>query len=232
MFPILSIYSSNLDQVSPRDVISSAALVVVITSALFWLVGAVMSSTYKTALLAGFGVLLFFSYGAATLALIQVLGSGQYDHVLLPAFTIAFGVVAVLVHRMKSDREALSPKFMVVLGAMLLIPVGKIAIKSVQTLILVTAGLFGTTTDEAAKNTSATIQSQELTGLAAPPDVYYIILDAYGRQDLLQEIYHFDNSPFLSELRKTWFLDWHAEPIELRSNPIVAVFVAQYGLLR
>ncbi len=32
------------------------------------------------------------------------------------------------------------------------------------------------------------------------PDVYYIILDGYARQDVLNELYHYDNSGFINEL--------------------------------
>lgn len=37
------------------------------------------------------------------------------------------------------------------------------------------------------------------------PDIYYIILDGYGRQDILQELYEFDNSSFLNELATRGF---------------------------
>jgi hypothetical protein len=37
------------------------------------------------------------------------------------------------------------------------------------------------------------------------PDIYYIILDAYGRQDILQALYDFDNSDFLEALRARGF---------------------------
>jgi hypothetical protein len=37
------------------------------------------------------------------------------------------------------------------------------------------------------------------------PDIYYIILDAYGRADILQELYGFDNTPFLDTLREQGF---------------------------
>jgi len=37
------------------------------------------------------------------------------------------------------------------------------------------------------------------------PDVYYIILDAYGRKDVLQELYEFDNSMFIDSLRNRGF---------------------------
>jgi hypothetical protein len=42
---------------------------------------------------------------------------------------------------------------------------------------------------------TAIIESQDTR-----PDIYYIILDAYGRQDILEAFYEFDNSSFLNEL--------------------------------
>jgi hypothetical protein len=41
---------------------------------------------------------------------------------------------------------------------------------------------------------------------AATPDVYYIILDGYGRADMLQSLYGFDNSAFLAALEARGFV--------------------------
>lgn len=48
---------------------------------------------------------------------------------------------------------------------------------------------------------------RRVLGPAAPdsPDIYYIILDAYGRADRLMQFYHYDNSQFISELEKRGF---------------------------
>lgn len=37
------------------------------------------------------------------------------------------------------------------------------------------------------------------------PDIYLIILDAYGRQDFLQEVYEYDNSGFINDLKERGF---------------------------
>jgi hypothetical protein len=37
------------------------------------------------------------------------------------------------------------------------------------------------------------------------PDIYYIVLDGYGRQDILQALYEFDNSSFLQDLAARGF---------------------------
>lgn len=41
---------------------------------------------------------------------------------------------------------------------------------------------------------------------AERPDVYYIIFDRYARQDMLQSVYGYDNSSFLTELEKRGFV--------------------------
>lgn len=38
-----------------------------------------------------------------------------------------------------------------------------------------------------------------------PPDIYYIILDGYGRDDVLTELYQHDNRPFTNYLRESGF---------------------------
>lgn len=38
------------------------------------------------------------------------------------------------------------------------------------------------------------------------PDIYYIIMDGYGRADVLDELYDFDNSPFLTRLSELGFV--------------------------
>jgi hypothetical protein len=45
----------------------------------------------------------------------------------------------------------------------------------------------------------------QLTSEAGTPDIYYIILDGYGRADILNELYGFDNSEFLSALEDRGF---------------------------
>jgi len=40
---------------------------------------------------------------------------------------------------------------------------------------------------------------------STPPDIYLIILDAYGREDFLREFFGFDNSAFISSLRERGF---------------------------
>ncbi len=54
---------------------------------------------------------------------------------------------------------------------------------------------------------SESFQPREIsfTKPSSPPDIYYIILDGYGRQDVLEQVYGFNNEEFLSFLRSRGF---------------------------
>jgi len=54
---------------------------------------------------------------------------------------------------------------------------------------------------QAAQNT----QTLDLKAGNEPPDIYYIILDGYGRADVLKNEYGYDNSDFLNALRNLGF---------------------------
>lgn len=60
----------------------------------------------------------------------------------------------------------------------------------------------------------------ELTPRDENPDIYYIILDGYGREDILDELYDFDNSGFITELKTRNFII----PAQSRSNYPKTIF--------
>jgi hypothetical protein len=51
----------------------------------------------------------------------------------------------------------------------------------------------------------ATVQSLHIPTGKKPPDIYYLILDSYGRSDLLKSNLQYDNSIFISDLEKMGF---------------------------
>jgi hypothetical protein len=55
------------------------------------------------------------------------------------------------------------------------------------------------------RDPTAGVPQNASISLPVKPDVYYIILDGYGRQDVLQQYYNFDNSGYLQNLRDMGF---------------------------
>lgn len=47
--------------------------------------------------------------------------------------------------------------------------------------------------------------SVSISSSQARPDIYYIILDGYARNDILHDVYDFDNTPFTTELTRRGF---------------------------
>ena len=68
-------------------------------------------------------------------------------------------------------------------------------------------GLFVKLSQEGAFTSSSQepVIVNRTTGDQERPDIYYIILDAYGREDILQELYQFDNSPLVKGLQSRGF---------------------------
>ncbi len=66
--------------------------------------------------------------------------------------------------------------------------------------------LFEISTHPAASGyQNSTLPAANVDRQAGQPDVYLIILDAYGREDFLREIYGFDNHEFIDYLKKKGF---------------------------
>ena len=75
------------------------------------------------------------------------------------------------------------------------IPLGQCLVFGVRTL-----PVFAKTPQEASD-----ITGLQLAEGQTPPDIYWIILDAYTRGDILQHEFDFDNTPFLNSLQQMGF---------------------------
>lgn len=60
------------------------------------------------------------------------------------------------------------------------------------------------------KNTREVVNSRRYVDLnprvATKPDVYYIVLDGYGREDMLRQLFKIDNSEFITHLQEKGFI--------------------------
>src|SRR5215211_37104 len=65
--------------------------------------------------------------------------------------------------------------------------------------------LFATNTHSETTAISELTNDISLQNRRTNPDIYVIILDGYGRQDVLQDVYNVDNSEFISQLEKLGF---------------------------
>lgn len=178
-FPILSLYSANLGIFSVSDLWVPLATVIGLVGAAWVLMGLALRDAARGAV------------GASVLA-VCVTAYSVFGHV---SSGMLFMFLWLLVSVAASVFVALKWKGTAplnVLGCFLILAsTGSIAFRTFKATFSTRAGRLPIL------GSMATADS---------PDVYYIILDGYGRHDALQQFIDYSNSDFLDALRKRGFL--------------------------
>ena len=194
VYPGLALLAHNRTQLEPRDALRSLLISLAAALIAWGLLSRILGDGRRAAFLTSLGLLLFFTYGhvyylaRGVPALSSSLGRHRYL-VLLWAAVLAAGV---WVSRRVRDTRGLH-------GALNWVAAGALAIPVVQLIVPWLASELQPPT--------ATPQNGLISGAPTSdlPDIYYIILDAYAREDVLRELYDYDNSPFLDALRSDGF---------------------------
>ncbi len=198
VFPILSFFLSNSQELSLKFVqgllVYSVTTVALATLILFFII----KDKHKASVIVSLIVFIFFSYGRLSRALDKkffvplpggvVLGP---DKVLLPVIFVLFVLLAFKILRSKM----LFSKVVSFLIISLVVLVGYLSVAIVAN------------ESRKIKNEGKQTENQVLTTESKKdgPDIYYIVLDGYARNDILQEIYGYDNSKFVDSLKKMGF---------------------------
>ena len=195
-FP-LSIISQNLREIDLRTIPRSLLAVTMVVLVLLLLLCLVLKSWHKSALLTTLLVFGFFLYGLAYSLFKQptVLGGLLGRHrVLLPLFLLLMAFFTWQVIRSKST-FANSFALLNLLGIFLCL------------MTLTSFASFWSRQKPLVVASPPTNQPNPASSSANQllPDVYFIVLDAYDRQDYLVKNFSFDNSVFIGELRRMGF---------------------------
>ena len=193
-FAVLSLFASNFDELEPGDLarplLISLGAGAALTAACQWL----WRDRRRGSLVASGTLIAFFSYGhfLAGLSGIQIAGRNLGHH------RFALGVVGLawlgwILWTFRRQRPVLG-QFLQGAAVLAVLVSGtgllwrwRAAEMPLRPAILTTAGGAGQ------------------LDVGALPDIYYIVLDGYGRQDILSRYYHYDNSPFLTKLGELGF---------------------------
>ena len=207
-YPALHLYAANVDQVALKDLLLAVAVLVPVALAANLALGLLLRDSRRGALALTATIAAFFSYGSVLTA-VQGLSFGGLailGHTTL-LLVYAVALIAVIIPLFFLRTRAL--------GVLTLI----LDVCSTSLVILAVAaavwtGLHGLGGREASRSEAK--GSDESTAppggprdgredAHASPDIYYIILDGYARDDTLRDHYGFDNSPFLDWLASRGF---------------------------
>jgi hypothetical protein len=206
-YPVLYLATANPGQASWATVGGAMLAAILIAMVVYALLRAVARSATSAGVATVLLVVMFFSYGQVvswidTLMVALRLGDHQTPNILdsAPGARRAIALVwaalgllgAWLIARAAWADKAELRKAMTFAALLLL------AFAAVSTL------RQPDTSRVQAENVAARGPAGQASG-ATDPDVYFIVLDGYARQDVLAKYYRFDNSPFLDGLRKRGF---------------------------
>ena len=210
-FPIIAVYSVNIGLIQLEQFIFPTLIIVGGAFLFFLCLKYVLKNAKKAALIVTLAFIIFFSFGHVYNMLNQVsigdtdLGSNR---TLLPIFVISFGIGSFLIVRTKRTLDnatsivnTISVVFITVIIAM----VGIEAFGCDECLIQQTysLGIFSNQIMDSTlyfeEHSFSVSESDSL------PNVYYIILDGYPRNDVLKKHLDFDNSEFIDFLKQREF---------------------------
>jgi hypothetical protein len=190
-YPVLALLATNVGQVKVTSGWRPLVISILLSGLLFLLLRWILKDIYRAAFLTTLWMALFFSYGHIYLMLTEKWEKIKFDPYLL----VAWLLLAVLFYIW-----AARPRF-TFRAAVLALNVVSLGLV-ITSLVQVSSGIQkGNGHYVAAKNAPV----EKLTRPQNPPDVYYFILDMYGRDDLLKQAYGYDNSGFIKGLEERGF---------------------------
>ncbi len=190
-YPVLALLAHNIDWLRPTSGLRALLISVIVAWLLLIVLARVLHDWARAGILVSLLVILFFSYGQLYESLRHALGLDLVRHRYLAPLYLAAAVALIwwIVKRLRRPESATSVLNMMAL-AVLAFPLFSLA--------------RWATSDLSADRPAAQAATLKLPP-GQPPDVYFLVVDAYARQDTLSKVYGLDNTPFLNFLRDHGF---------------------------
>lgn len=198
IYPVVALLAHNVDQVSIMEVVRSLVVSLLMAVILLLVLRFMLKDWERASLACTLILILFSSYGHLYdfLRQVNVLGLQLGRHrYLAPLWFVILGFGVWWIVRRLRNPSMLTATLNAVVVIALIIPISQIVSFQVR---LYSAQLRG-------KRLSGNDCELSLTENQVAPDIYYIILDGYPREDVLQEVYGYDNKDFIDTLTQMGF---------------------------
>ncbi len=196
LYPVLALYVFNRNETVVTAISRAFITSLIITAVIIALFLLIFRSWQRAAAPASLTLLLFYSYGHVYDLLQNVRLFGEAlgrDRVLVPLWILLFLAGQILL--LRSKKVTLDKALNVVSLFLMLFVFAQILMSLIQ---------FGDIEAKSPVEPVAAQSNPPSTGTAGR-DVYYILVDAHSRQDLLQEKLDLDNSNFIAGLKSLGF---------------------------
>jgi Flp pilus assembly protein protease CpaA len=209
VLPVLCAYSSLVAYLLPEELVLPLVVSLALAIVVLLLSYACLRNWCRAGIVTSALVLMNFSFDAMAAPANRLLSSFALPHddrVYLVPFTLLIFTIIYFLLKANSDYKAAT------------------SCLNIMSVLLVTGNAFyiawheykiGLTMSKIYQNDDKELAAidlkpvQHLSNSSSSndsPDIYYFILDAFGRSDTLKEIYDFDNSSFIDGLKKRGFV--------------------------
>jgi hypothetical protein len=192
VYPVLALFTTNTGEIQPNAVVRPLLASVLFGVFLFFIVWLFVRQAHKAAFLTTLWLSLFFTFGHAYIYIDGKFPKSNYTLWLAIGWIILFALALVWATRPKLTFISSTSTLNTVALALLVMSVGQISLG------------VGPRSAHALGADNAPVDPN-LVAPANPPDVYYFILDSYGRDDVLDLAYDYDNTEFLNALKERGF---------------------------
>ena len=205
LFPVVFLYAHNMKELAVGATVRSLIVVPVAAVLLCLVLRAVLRRPGKAAIITSFFLIAFFSYGRVHEGLFHLTTERGASFVtrnvfLMPVWGAVFLVASYFVFRTRKELVNLTRVLNGVSACLVCLSLLNIGLYTVRTW-----GPRGDSGGGLSGESSGELSGVKVGDPAELPNIYYIILDAYARDDVLKEIYEFDNSEFTDYLRDRGF---------------------------
>ena len=195
VYPAVQFLAFNIKDAEIAAIVRILFVVVIGVLALFYILRILVRDWDRSAVMVSIAALLFFSYGQVYSEIKNVeifgVGIGRHRFLLIIFFLLlVFGWIWVL---KKMENLDITIGLNVISMILLIVPLYQISYYELR---------FRTSYSSPNIPEVATVSVDESTQL---PDIYYIIVDAYTREDTLRDNFDYDNSSFLEALESRGF---------------------------
>ena len=198
IYPAVGLIAANISQMNLLDGVRSILAVSIFSLVAYVLFGWRIRNEYKAALLCAWFIVFIFAYGHLYSA---IWGKSLYGFVfgrhryLFPLWLVIFAVGSWLLYKKAKHLKSISRLMNIGSIILLVIPIIQVGVFEWQRYRQVSKG----------QNISSVNWNPPSIPEEQRPDVYYIILDMYARDDILLENYNLDISNFINQLEDLGF---------------------------
>ncbi|MGW8250808.1 MAG: sulfatase-like hydrolase/transferase, partial [Anaerolineales bacterium] len=192
-YPVIALLANNIEEVPAGVALRALLISLALSLLLFALLRLVLKGLIKAGISTSVALIVFFSYGHIYnfLGLREIFGLELGRHrVLAPLVLLVTALIIIWIMQYKGSLTLVNSMLNWIGFAALVIPLFQIASFEIRA-----QEISSTTYLHTQMDSSLTLPADR-----PAPDIYYIIVDAYARDDTLLEDFNLDNSPFLRQL--------------------------------